>query len=472
MNDGPDTGAKKRKGPMEGEGLDILLVDDNPADARLIKEMLIDAGPEPSLRVRCAGRLDEALEAAISARFDIILLDLMLPDSRGFDTFSSMHGRAGSVPIVVLTGLSDENLAARAVREGAQDYLVKGQVDTPMLMRAMRFAIERKRQLPGRQGGRPQEGERGRLKMIGSGPAFKEIEELIHTIAKTSNTSVLIKGETGTGKGVVANAIHSSSARANGPFIELNCSAIPDTLLETEMFGYEKGAFTDAKTAKKGLFELAEGGTVFLDEIGDMDMRLQPKLLQFLESRAFRKVGGTRDIRVDLRVVAATNKDLESMVREKRFREDLYYRLKVMVITLPPLRDRKEDIISLAEYFIGLYSEAGGAKKRLSPECRDIFLSYAWPGNIRELKNVIEHATIVAGGDEIKKEHLPSELIGVIASCAVEAPFASNLSLYEMEKAHILNVLRSVDGNKTAASNVLGISRLTLRKKLKDYETE
>lgn len=457
---------------MEGEALDILLVDDNPADARLIKEMLVDAAPDNRFSVRCAGRLDEALDAAASFRFDIILLDLMLPDSRGFDTFSSMHGRAGSVPIVVLTGLSDENLAARAVRAGAQDYLVKGQVDTPQLVRAMRFAIERKRQLSARPGGaRPREGERNRLKIIGSGPAFREIEELIHTVAKTSNTSVLIKGETGTGKGVVANAIHSSSARATGPFIELNCSAIPDTLLETEMFGYEKGAFTDAKTAKKGLFELAEGGTIFLDEIGDMDMRLQPKLLHFLESRSFRKVGGTRDIRVDLRVVAATNKDLESMVREKRFREDLYYRLKVMVISLPPLRDRKEDIVPLAEHFIESYSEAG-ARKRLSQECREIFISYAWPGNIRELKNVIEHATIVAGGDEIKKEHLPGELIGISASRSSETSFASNSSLEEVEKAHILNVLKSVDGNKSAASNILGISRLTLRKKLKDYGME
>ncbi|MBI4948684.1 MAG: sigma-54-dependent Fis family transcriptional regulator [Deltaproteobacteria bacterium] len=452
---------------MEGEALDILLVDDNPADARLIKEMLVDA--EGSFSVRCAGRLDEALEAVASSRFGIILLDLMLPDSRGFDTFSAMHGMAGAMPIVVLTGLSDENLAARAVRAGAQDYLVKGQVDTPMLVRAMRFAIERKRQTSARQGGRPREKERGRLKMIGSGPAFREIEDLVHTVAKTSNTSVLIKGETGTGKGVVASAIHSVSSRANEPFIEINCGAIPDTLLETEMFGYEKGAFTDAKTAKKGLFELAEGGTVFLDEIGDMDMKLQPKLLQFLESRAFRKVGGTRDIRVNLRVIAATNKDLESMVREKRFREDLFYRLKVMVITLPPLRDRKEDIISLAEHFIVMYSEAGGAVKKLSPECRDILLSYAWPGNIRELKNVIEHATIVAGGDEIKKEDLPGELLSVSASRKAEAPFASSLSLEEVEKAHILHVLKSVGNNKTAASNILGISRLTLRKKLTDY---
>ncbi|MBI5642922.1 MAG: sigma-54-dependent Fis family transcriptional regulator [Deltaproteobacteria bacterium] len=460
---------------MEAEPLDILLVDDSPADARLIKEMLADSGAECRFSVKCAARLDEALKDASVSRYDLILLDLMLPDSRGFDTFITMYRSVKGVPIVVLTGLSDENMAARAVREGAQDYLVKGQVDTGMLIRAMRFAVERRRLAAGRESSwaTPKSEERRSVKIVGASAGFREIEELIATISKTSNTSVLIRGETGTGKGVVANAIHFGSNRANGPFIELNCSAIPDNLLETEMFGYEKGAFTDAKQSKKGLFELAEGGTIFLDEIGDMDMRLQPKLLQFLENRTFRKVGGTKDIRVDLRVIAATNKDLEGMVRDKRFREDLYYRLKVMVINIPPLRDRKKDIIPLAEYFLELYSEKASGFKGLSPQCQEIISNYPWPGNVRELKNAIERATILAEGVEIRPEHLPQELKKENTPQAQGvSQFPVSMSLSELERAHILNVLKSVNNNKTIASNILGISRLTLRKKLKDYGVE
>jgi len=463
---------------MFDEPIKILLVDDNPADARLIKEMLSEA-ESFHFTVEYAERIEDALKSVAKNTFDVVLLDLNLPDSQGLNTFLRLYERAPWLPIVVLTGLSDETMAANAVREGAQDYLVKGQVDGNIVVRAMRFAIERRRQTIAK-GSRPRQAEspEGRNpKLVGSSAALKEVEEFIETVSKTSNTSVLIHGETGTGKGLVANAIHFSSSRSDGPFIELNCSAIPDTLLESEMFGYEKGAFTDAKQGKKGLFELAEGGTVFLDEIGDMDMKIQPKLLKFLENRNFRKVGGTKDIKVDLRVIAATNKDLDSLVKEKRFREDLYYRLKVMVITIPPLRERKEDIIPLAEYFINAYCESSGeASKKLSPECKELFLNYSWPGNIRELKNVIERVTILSRGAEIRPEHLPQDL----RTDRKEAPagqhtstgMPDDITLEELEKTHIKNVLKKAGGNKTLASRMLGISRITLRKKMKDYGIE
>lgn len=462
---------------METAPVKILLVDDNPADARLLKEMLADSGGLAQLDLRYVKSLDEALGSARTQPFDIILLDLMLPDSSGLDTFTRMYRNSSGVPIVVLTGLTDEDLAAKAVREGAQDYLVKGQADPHMLVRAIRFAIERKRQASKVEiGARPPAGDKAAersLRMVGTSPGFREVEGLVNTISKTSNTSVLIRGETGTGKGLVANAIHFSSNRRTHPIIEVNCSSIPEFLMEAEMFGYEKGAFTDAKQSKKGLFEIADGGTIFLDEIGDMDIKLQPKLLHFLESRSFRKVGGTRDMRFDLRVIAATNKDLEAMVKEKMFREDLYYRLKVMVINIPPLRERVEDILPLADFYLN-ENKSFARGKRLNAEARAIFLGYSWPGNVRELKNVIERAMIISDTDDIRPEHLPLEMVNENRLQSGSAPlnramYSDNMTLEELEMAHIINVLEKVHGNKTKASNILGISRLTLREKIRRY---
>ncbi|MEK7773592.1 MAG: sigma-54 dependent transcriptional regulator, partial [Deltaproteobacteria bacterium] len=334
---------------MFSKTLKILLIEDNPPDARLLREMLADTNMKDSLRIVNAARLSEALERLGKETFDCILLDITLPDSQGLETFFIVKASAPEVPVVVLTGLADETMAAMAVREGAQDYLVKGQVDGNILARSMRYAIERQtaaRRPDKSAGGNAHSaaGDEGAqyLRIIGTSSSIREVKDIISTVARTSSTSVLIQGETGTGKGLVANAVHFFSNRRSHPFIKLNCSAIPDTLLEAEMFGYEKGAFTDAKQSKQGLFELADHGSIFLDEIGDMDLRLQPKLLQVLENRTFRKLGGVRDIKVDVRVVAATNRNLEAMVREKRFREDLFYRLKVMVIEIPPLRERKE----------------------------------------------------------------------------------------------------------------------------------
>ena len=462
--------------------LKILLVEDSPADSRLLWEMLRESAIKDRFVLEPAVTLKDAINQLSSKRFDLVLLDLMLPDSAGLDTFRVMHRAFPGVPVVLLTGLSDENLAARAVREGAQDYLVKGQVDPAVLVRSMRYAVERHvAERSFKPAHKPaEEGMSLCPDMVGSSNALKEVRSLIETVARTSNTSVLIMGETGTGKELVANSIHFLSSRRYGPFIKINCSAIPDTLMEAEMFGYEKGAFTDARQSKKGLFELADGGTIFLDEIGDMDIRLQPKLLQILENRTLRKLGGVGDIKIDVRVIAATNVELSEMVREKRFREDLYYRLNVMAISLPALRERREDIAPLAEHFMSENIQLegqGGAVKKLTPESAAMLAGYNWPGNIRELKNVIERAMIMAGSGDIRPEHL--QLSGAPEPApALDAPvpgYSMDMSLEQLEKAHIKNVLDKTGGNITHASKVLGISRYTLREKLKKYglrETE
>jgi len=435
--------------------LKILLVEDSPADARLLWEMLRESAIKGRFTLDPAVTLNEAISQLSSKKFDLVLLDLMLPDSAGLDTFTAVHKACPDVPVVLLTGLSDENLAARAVREGAQDYLVKGQVDPAALVRSMRYAVERHvAERSFKPSVKPaEEGRRLCPDMVGSSNALKEVRSLIETVARTSNTSVLIMGETGTGKELVANSIHFLSSRRYGPFIKINCSA---------------------RQSKKGLFELADGGTIFLDEIGDMDIRLQPKLLQILENRTLRKLGGVVDIKIDVRVIAATNVELSEMVREKRFREDLYYRLNVMVISLPALRERREDIAPLAEHFMNENSQLEGKEgevKKLTPESAAILAGYNWPGNIRELKNVIERAMILAGLGDIRPEHL--QLTGAAAPAPAPQAFAPgysmDMSLEELEKAHIRNVLEKTNGNITHASKVLGISRYTLREKLKKY---
>lgn len=473
---------------MERDIIRILLVEDNPADARLVSEMLKDAASDGLFpfpyEVATVNRISSALEAIGSGGFDSVLLDLDLPDSRGLESFARVREQALQMPVVVLTGLSDETMGLKAVQEGAQDYLIKGQVDGNILARSILYAIERQksqrsglpRHEPGKNGAKKEAKaqERAFPGLIGISGSFNQVMGLISTVARTSRTSVLIHGETGTGKELAANSIHYLSSRKDGPFIKLNCSAIPDTLLEAEMFGYEKGAFTDAKQSKKGLFELADNGTIFLDEIGDMDIRLQPKLLQILENSTFRRVGGIKDIQVDVRVVAATNKSLEAMVREKRFREDLYYRLKVMVISLPALRERNEDIMPLAEHFLAEISQSSGiASGGFSPEVRDIFLSYMWPGNVRELKNAVERAFIIAGTGPIMPENLPHEILAGPGSHASADFFSTgDLTLDELERNYILHVLGRTKGNKTKASEILGISRLTLREKLKKARIE
>jgi two-component system, NtrC family, response regulator AtoC len=311
--------------------------------------------------------------------------------------------------------------------------------------------------------------------IYGVSPQIHYVKELIGMISKTHKTSVLIQGESGTGKELAANAIHYNSHRSDKPLMKINCSAIPDSLLESELFGYEKGAFTDAKNTKKGLFELADCGTVFLDEIGDMNPFLQSKILRVLENQIFMRVGGEREIKVDIRIVAATNKDLEAMVKEGLFRKDLYYRLKVMVVEMPPLRDRLEDILLLSNLFIEeINKEYNKTIKGFSEEAKKLMIQYSWPGNVRELKNVIERAMILTDQEVITPKHLPFELKqnekfihGNIEHEILE--ITDNMSLEHIEKMHLSKVLKRLEWNKSKASKFLGISRATLRAKIKKY---
>jgi transcriptional regulator with PAS, ATPase and Fis domain len=301
------------------------------------------------------------------------------------------------------------------------------------------------------------------------------VNELIEMISKTHKTSVLIQGESGTGKELAANAIHFNSKRSGRPLMKINCSAIPDSLLESELFGYEKGAFTDAKNTKKGLFELADGGTVFLDEIGDMKPFLQSKILRVLENQTFMRVGGEREIKVDVRIIAATNRDLEEMVKEGLFRKDLYYRLKVMVVEMPPLRERAEDILLLANLFVEENNkEYNKSIKGLSAEAKKILIQYPWPGNIRELKNVIERAMILTDQEYLTPKQLPFELMQTEQNTRRRTTSelfkaTDEMSLEIMEKSHISEVLKRLEWNKSKTSKVLGISRATLRAKIKRY---
>jgi transcriptional regulator with PAS, ATPase and Fis domain len=311
--------------------------------------------------------------------------------------------------------------------------------------------------------------------IYGVSPQIQYVKELIGTISKTQKTSVLIQGESGTGKELAANAIHYNSTRQDRPLMKINCSAIPDSLLESELFGYEKGAFTDAKNTKKGLFELADGGTVFLDEIGDMKPFLQSKILRVLENQTFMRVGGEREIKVDVRIIAATNKNLEALVKEGFFRKDLYYRLKVMVVEMPPLRGRDADILLLLNLFIEENNREHGKNIRgFSEEAKSLLSQYSWPGNVRELRNVVERAMILTDQELLTPKQLPFELrqierYGREDTDPEQLKITDEMSLEQTEKIHLSRVLKRLEWNKSKASKVLGISRATLRAKIKKY---
>lgn len=445
----------------------LLIVEDDD----VLRMTLSEVFSKRDFNVFSVERGADALSFVKTNRVDITLLDLRLPDMDGLAVLRGMHEEDKDIMVIVVTAYPEVKTAVSAMKAGAYDYInkpfeleeIKILVDKALENKKLRSEVELLRH---------QKNDGSLFKMVGASPGFNALMQIITTVAKASRTPVLIFGETGTGKGLIANAIHSLGSRKDSPFIKINCSAIPDNLLESEMFGYERGAFTDAKQSKKGLFELASGGTIFLDEIGDMDIRIQPKLLQVLENQTFRKLGGIRDIEVDVRVIAATNRDVEEMLKEKKFREDLYYRLKVMVINVPSLRERKEDILFLAEHFIEINNRNfGKVIEGLSPECHELLLQYPWPGNIRELKNIIERSMILAHSGEILPEHLPCELAkGILNPVTAEtSTHLSHISLEDVEREHILHVIDMVKGNKTHASNLLGISRLTLREKLKKY---
>jgi DNA-binding NtrC family response regulator len=447
----------------------ILVVDDDATIRQTLAEILDRQGYE----VHSAEDGAAALAAARRCSFDLALLDLRLPDTGGLDLMAALRELDDRTLVVVMTAYPEVRTAISALKAGAYDYLnkpfdlddLKGLVRRALETQRLRTEVERLR-ISTRQ---PASVEG----MVGASPAFARMIEVTRKIAAAARTPVLIRGESGTGKERVAQAIHALSPRAPGPWVTLNCSAISEGLLESEMFGHEKGAFTDAKASKRGLLELADGGTLFLDEIGDLSLTLQPKLLRAIETQTFRRVGGSRELTVDVRFVAATNRDLADMVRRGQFREDLYYRLNVAGIDVPPLRERRTDILPLARHFLDKAATVLGLPRPpLDPSVDAMLEAYAWPGNARELRNVMERALILSGGDMISPAHLPKELLGSgnDAAAAGERPEGGVLMLEEVEKRHIRRVLEGCKGNKTQAARLLGINRLTLRNKIKQYQ--
>jgi two-component system, NtrC family, response regulator AtoC len=420
----------------------------------------------------------------------VVLLDIDLPDGSGLDALREIKARQAEAVVIMVTGNVDIENTIAALRGGAYDFIAKP-VNLEELRVTIRNSIEA-HQLR-REVGQVRS-ERARqfsfAQIIGESAPLRDMLALARKVAESEVSSVLLQGASGTGKDLVAKAIHYASRRAAAPFIAINCAAIPATLIESELFGYEKGAFTDAKARKEGLFEQAEGGTLFLDEIGELELGLQAKLLRVLEEGAFRRVGGLKDIALDVRVIAASNRDLKAESEAGRFRLDLYYRLSVIQIDIPALRERGDDILLLAEHYIKMLNERLRLRRRirgLAPDVTEAFRRYAWPGNVRELRNVVERAMILEDADVITTEYLPRDLVAEAAGqlsgvARVSAAPGGNahasvftlppggLSLDELETSLVRQAIERSGGNQTRAAELLGISRDQLRYRLKKLE--
>jgi DNA-binding NtrC family response regulator len=444
----------------------ILLIDDDP----LLLSSLAQFFERRGWNVGCALDGRTGVEMYERDAPDLVLTDLEMPGLSGLQVVDVLRSHDPDAIVLLLTGHGDIATAVEALRLGAENFLTK-----PVDFEHLGIATERAREkamlrLRTARGGADTE-PRPELAALGATPAMRRLGEQLHLLA-AGMAPVLLGGETGTGKGWLARRLHAMSPRSQGPFVEVNCAGLCATFLDSELFGHEKGAFTDAKQAKRGLFEVADGGTLFLDEIGDLAPALQPKLLTVLESHRFRRLGGTREIGVDVRLVAATNVDLREAVRARRFREDLYYRLAVVPLELPPLRERGSDEIArLARTLLdNLRREIGRGPDHLTPDALLALTRYAWPGNIRELRNVLERTVLLAAyAAAIEPAHLPPEIAAAGAIAATGGPEERELSLGAAERAHILRVLALSGHNKAHAARALGITRATLYAKLREY---
>jgi two-component system, NtrC family, response regulator AtoC len=435
----------------------ILAIDDEEPMRRLLSKELSRKGFSVEM-----AQDGEAAHALIkSENFDVILLDIVMPGTDGISLMKRLKQDPSSPMIIVLTGKATVETAVEAMKNGAYDYLTKPyKLDELVIIinRAYEHGeLKKKNELLHQELVR----QEGTFDIVSNNPRFRSIISLVRKIAPTDST-VLIQGESGTGKELIANTVWRFSRRNDLPFIALNCATFSENLIESELFGHEKGAFTNAYQTKHGIVEVADKGTLFLDEIAELPLGLQANLLRFLDSGEYRRVGGNKTLRVNNRVIAATNKDLQELIREGRFREDLFYRLNVISITVPPLRERTEDISDLALLFVKKYSRKLQKNiKGLSPEAVGILNAYPWPGNVRELENIIERAVILCESENISPQDL--------ALPSVVSPDKGRTSLEEMEKNHILSVLTEANGNQSKASQMLGIDRKTLYLKLKKY---
>jgi DNA-binding NtrC family response regulator len=430
-------------------------VDDDAVARQLLAEALRKDGHD----VAIAGGGAEAIALGQGRRFDVVLTDIKMGEVDGLAVLREFRQRSPETAIVLLTAFGSMDGAIEAIKQGAYDYLAKPFKKEEIKL-VVRRSLEHSRLVRENARIRGELRERHGSPLIGSSPAMLEVYKLVARVASGRST-VLLEGESGTGKELVARAIHANSPRRDRPFVPVNCAALTETLLESELFGHEKGAFTGAVVAKRGLFEAADQGTLFLDEIGDIGPALQVKLLRVIQEQEVRHVGGTAPIKVDARIIAATNRDLAQMVRDGKFREDLYYRLNVVRIVLPPLRERREDIPMLAHHFLQKVSSANGQPSRgFVPETLALLERHHWPGNVRELENVIERTVSLAPGPLIMPDDLPDAVRK--AEAASPRHHEGLLTLEEVEKRHLIKVLRETGGNKVQAAKVLGIDRRTL----------
>ncbi|HDH05603.1 MAG TPA: sigma-54-dependent Fis family transcriptional regulator [Nitrospirae bacterium] len=449
----------------------ILVIDDEEFITRALKQHLEKEDRE----VLTAGTGEEGLEVFKTDAPDIVILDLNMPGISGIETLKSIRKLSSDVIVIIITAHGDIETAVSAIKSGAYDFIekpfeldrisviIRKALETVHLKREVNLFREEKFDTYSFNN------------IVGESPAMKDIIALAKKVAASDANTILIQGESGTGKSLLARAIHYHSPRASEPFVEITCTAIPETLIESELFGHEKGAFTDAKASKKGLFEVAGGGTIYLDEIGDIKLSAQAKLLRALEEKTFKRVGGLKDIKVNVRIIATTNKkDLEGAVRDGSFRADLYYRLKVFPVFIIPLRERKEDIIPLAMHHIKRFNkEFRKNVKSISPEAEKFLFNYPWHGNARELRNIVERICILEDTNIIYPEHLPSEITEYADpesgdSASTDLP-GEGLSLKDVEKDMVARAMKKAGGNQTKAARLLGISRDALRYKIQKF---
>jgi DNA-binding NtrC family response regulator len=448
----------------------ILIVDDEQMMCEMLEDDLKRYGFHPTWYISA----EKALDALKTKSFDVLLTDLNLPGMNGIELCERIVANRPDIPVIVITAFGSMETAIAAIRAGAYDFVTKP-IDTDFLAIALDRAVKH-RTLKEKVKLLSEALKKSHRfdELIGESSPMRKLINRLARVADTE-TSILITGETGTGKELVAQALHKQSRRREAPFIAVNCAALPDALLESELFGHKRGAFTDAKTERKGLFFQANGGTLFFDEIGDFPLTLQPKLLRSLEERCVRPIGGTSEIAFDVRIIAATNRDIETAVEEARFREDLYYRINVIQIDLPPLRERGTDILLLAQHFVEQFAIRSGKQiAGISNEVSEKLLNYTWPGNVRELRNTIERAVVLTRYEKISVDDLPEKIRNYKAShflVGSDNP-AELVPIHEVERHYILHVLKTVGGNKTLAARVLNLNRKTLYRKLQHYKIE
>lgn len=452
--------------PKKSDNL-ILIADDETS----ITESLSDLLELEGYKTVCANKGQEALKIIDEKSPNLILVDLMMPGHSGLEILADIKKRELPIEVIIITGHGTINTAVEAMKSGAYDYLTKP-VQPDRIRSIVPKALDRQELIVKNLELERTIKDLTRFEdMIGQDDKMRQVYQLIDAVADTT-ANVFITGESGTGKELVARALHNKSSRAKGPFIAVNCSALPVDILENELFGHEKGAFTGALNAKPGCFEMADGGTLFLDEIGEMAANIQSKLLRALEEKSFRRLGGTQEIQVDVRLIAATNREIQKALSEGTLRKDLYFRLSVMDIELPPLRERMSDLMPLLDEFLETYNRKNKKKvKGFSKECLELFRKYHWPGNVRELKNLVERAVILCEGDNIALHHLPKQVFHKEFRDGSENN-AAGQPLHAAEKKLILDTLKMTNNNKTNAAQILEISLKTLHNKLNKYYTE